>query len=109
LVRFLLIGPEAALLTVIDPKTKRSMELPDLDKAPPGRVRRALVRRKQAAPLNRITAMNANDPVVSVRANRRVRRLVRNHRDFGVAVERARFPTPGGGFINGSTMVVRRA
>jgi Protein of unknown function (DUF4238) len=108
LVRFLPLAPDAALLTAIDPKTKRSMELPDLDKAPPGRVRRARVTRKQAARLNRITAMNANDLVVSIRASRPVRRLVRNHRDFGVAVEHARFPTPDGGLINGSTMVVRR-
>jgi hypothetical protein len=78
------------------------------NKVPPGRVRRARVTRKQAARLNRITAMNANDLVVSVRASRPVRRLVRHHRDFGVAVEHARFPTPDGGFINGSTMVVRR-
>jgi hypothetical protein len=46
--------------------------------------------------------------VFSVDARRPVRRLVRNHRDFKVAVEHARFPTPGGGYINASTMVVRR-
>ena len=37
-----------------------------------------------------------------------MRRLVRNYRDFKVAVEHARFPTPSGGYINASTVVVRR-
>ena len=64
--------------------------------------------RKQVARLNRVTVMNADELVFAVEASRPVRRLVRNHRDFKVAVEHARFPTPGGGYINASTMVVRR-
>ncbi len=106
--RFLPLAPDRALLTVIDPTTTRPAELPDLEKTPPGRVCRARVTRKQAARLNRITVMNADELVLSVGANRPVRRLVRNHRDFRVAIEHARFSTPEGGYINGSTMVVRR-
>jgi hypothetical protein len=108
LVRFLPLAPDFAVLTVIDPTTKRSADLPDLEKAPPGRVRHARVNRKQAACLNRITVMNAEELVLSVEANRAVRRLVHNHRDFTVAVVHARFPTPDGGYINAGTMVVRR-
>jgi hypothetical protein len=106
--RFLPLAPDLALLTVIDPATKRSTALPDLEKAPPGRVHHAGVTRKQAARLNRVTVMNADELVFSVNACRPVRRLVRNHRDFKVAVEHARFPTPDGGYINASTVVVRR-
>ena len=106
--RFLPLAPDLALLAVIDPATKRSTALPDLEKAPPGRVRQARVTREQVARLNRVTVMNADELVFAVEASRPVRRLVRNHRDFKVAVERAHFRAPGGGYINASTMVVRR-
>ena len=108
LIRFLPLAPDMALLAVVDPTTKRSTELPDLEKTPPGRVRQANVNRKQAARLNRVTVMNADELVFGVEANRPVRRLVRNHRDFTVVVEHARFPTPGGGYINAATMMIRR-
>jgi hypothetical protein len=108
LVRFLPLAPDFALLTVIDPTIKRPAELPDFEKAPPGRVRRAGVTRKQAARLNRVTVMNADELVLSVGASSPVRRLVHNHRDFRVVIEHARFSTPDGGYINGSSVVVRR-
>jgi hypothetical protein len=44
-------------------------------------------------------------PTSPVGANSPVRHLVRNHRDFRVAIEHPRFSTPGSGYINGSTMV----
>ncbi len=106
--RFLPLAPDFALFAVIDPTTKRSTALPDLEKAPPGRVRHARVTRRQVARLNRVTVMNADELVFAVEASRPVRRLVRNHRDFRVAVEQARFPTPDGGHINAATMVLRR-
>jgi hypothetical protein len=108
LIRFLPLAPDLALLTTIDPTIKRSATLPNLEKTPAGHVRHANVTRKQAARLNRATVMNADELVFSVEAGRPVRRLVRNHRDFKVAVEHARFPAPHGGYINASTMVVRR-
>ncbi|NWG26433.1 MAG: DUF4238 domain-containing protein [Pseudorhodoplanes sp.] len=108
LVRFLPLAPDFALVTVIDPTTTRLADLPDLEKAPPGRVSRARVTRKQAARLNRVTVMNADELILSAKADRPVRRLVRNHRDFNLAVEHTRFATPSGGHINGATMVVRR-
>lgn len=108
LIRFLPLAPDMALLAVIDPTTKRSTDLPDLEKTPPGRVRHAQVTRKQAARFNRVTVMNADELVFSVEASRPVRRLVRNHQDFKVAVEHARFPTPRGGYINAATMMIRR-
>jgi hypothetical protein len=106
--RFLPLAPDMALFTVIDPTTKRPTALPDLEKVPPGQVRHSPITRKQAARLNRVTVMNADELVFGVEASRPARRLVRNHRDFKVAVEHARFPTPDGGYINGSTVVVRR-
>jgi hypothetical protein len=106
--RFLPLAPDLALFATIDPTTKRSTELPNLEKTPPGRVHHAQVTRKQAARLHRVTVINADELVFSVEACRPVRRLVRNHRDFKVAVEHARFPTPSGGYINASTVVVRR-
>lgn len=108
LVRLLPLAPDLALLTVIDPTMKRSAELSDLEKTPPGRVRHGRVTRKQAARLNRITVMNADELVLSVREGRPVRRLVRNHRDFVVSVKHERIPTPDGAHISASTMVVRR-
>jgi hypothetical protein len=108
LVRFLPLAPDFALLAVIDPTATRLADTPDLEKAPPGRVRRAQVTRKQAARLNRVTVMNADELVFSVKADRPVRRVVRNHKDFNVAVERTRFSIPDGGYINGATMVLRR-
>jgi hypothetical protein len=108
LARFLPLAPDLALFTAIDPGRKLSTELPDLERAPPGKVSRGQVTRRQAARLNRITVMNADELVLSARANRPALRLVRNHRDFGVVLDHARFPTPDGGFINASTMMVRR-
>jgi hypothetical protein len=108
LMRFLPLAPDMALFTVIDPTTKRSTALPDLEKAPPGQVRHSPITRRHAARLNRVTVMNADELVFGAEAFRPARRLVRNHRDFKVAVEHARFPTPGGGYINGSTVIVRR-
>lgn len=106
--RFLPLSPDLALFAVIDPTIRRSTALPDLEKAPPGRVRRVEVKRKQVARLNRVTVMNADELVFSPEALRPVRRLVRNHRDFKVTVEHTRFPTPEGGYITASTLVVRR-
>jgi len=108
LTRFLPLAPGMALLAVIDPTTKRSGDLPDLDRLPPGRVHRARVTRKQTARLNRVVVMNADELAFGVQVSAPVRRLVRNHREFRVAVEHARLPTPGGGYINGSTVMVRR-
>ncbi|SCB41418.1 Protein of unknown function [Bradyrhizobium shewense] len=108
LARFLPLAPDLALFTAIDPGRKLTTELPDLERAAPGKVRRGNVTRKQAARLNRVTVMNADELVFSTRANGPVGRLVRNHRDFSVFVDHARFPTPDGGFLNASTMMVRR-
>ena len=108
LTRFLPLAPDYALLTTIDRRRKLSAELPDLEKAPPGKVSAGTVSRRQAARLNRVTVMNADELVLSGRANRPERRLVRNHRDFAVVTDQARFPTPDGGYINAFTMMVRR-
>ena len=106
--RFLPLAPDLALFAVIDPTIKRSTALPNLEKTPPGRVRHVRVKRKQVARLNRVTVMNADELVFGVEASRPVRRVVRNHRDFKVAVEHMRSPTPNGGYITASTVVVRR-
>jgi hypothetical protein len=108
LVRFLPLAPDRALLTVIDPKIQRVADIDDLDKVSPGRIRQAPVTRKQAAKLNRITVMNADELVLAVNESRAVRRLVRNHRDFIVAVKSERMPLPNGGHISAATMVVHR-
>ena len=106
--RFLPLTPDLALFAIIDPTIKRSTALPDLENTPQGRVRHVRVKRKQVARLNRVTAMNADELVFGVEASRPVRRLVRNHRYFKVALESTRFPTPSGGYITASTVVVRR-
>jgi hypothetical protein len=54
------------------------------------------------------TAVPPHQDSAASTSNSPVRRLVRNHRDFRVAIEHARFSTPDGGYINGSTVVVRR-
>jgi Protein of unknown function (DUF4238) len=106
--RLLPLAPDLALFAVIDPTIKRSTALPTLEKTPPGRVRHIKVKRKQVARLNRVTVMNADELVFGVEASRPVRRLVRNHHDFKVAVEHTRFPSPSGGYITAATVVVRR-
>ena len=108
LTRILPLAPDFALLTTIDSGKKLAIDLPDLEKAPPGKISRGRVTRREAARLNRITVMNADELILSGRSDSPVRRLVRNHRDFGVVIDHARFPTPDGGFINASTMTVRR-
>jgi hypothetical protein len=108
LVRFLPLAPDLAVLFVPD-RTKRREALgaPDLSQPPPGTVRRAAVSRKGAVHLNRITVMNADKLVFSTFVDRRVRRLVRNHRRFGIAVDHVQLPMAGGP-IMASTLVVRQ-
>jgi len=57
--------------------------------------------------INRITVMNADKLVFSTFVDRRVRRLVRNHRRFGIAVDHVQLPMAGGP-IMASTLVVRQ-
>jgi hypothetical protein len=108
LVGFLPLAPDLALLTAIDPKLQRAVNIDDLDKVSPGRVQHARVTRKQVAKLNRVVVMNADELLLSVDESPSVRRLIRNHRDFVVAVESERMPLPNGGHINAATMVIRR-
>jgi hypothetical protein len=51
--------------------------------------------------------MNADQLVFSSSESRPVRRLVRNHRRFGLAVEHMKLPTPDG-HITGAMLVVRQ-
>ena len=105
LARFLPLAPDIAILTVADARRREGLVLPDLSRPPPGTVRRRSVGRKRAAMLNRITVMNADQIVFSATENRGVRRLVRNHRRFGLAVK----PIPmGAATIVASTLVVRQ-
>jgi ATP-dependent helicase/nuclease subunit B len=68
---------------------------------------RRVVDRKRVAQLNRITVMNADQLVFSLMEHKRVRRLVRNHRRFGIAVDHVQIPKSGGPLI-ASTLVVRQ-
>jgi hypothetical protein len=108
LIRFLPLAPDFAVLAVIDPTTKRSADLPDLEKAAPGRIRYGRVTRKQVARLNRVLVMNADELIFTTRPSRPIRRLVRNHHDFRIATDHARFPTPGGQHLTAATMILRR-
>ena len=108
LVRFLPLAPDLALLTVNDPRIKRIDELSDLEKMPPGRVRYGRVTRKQATRLNRVTVMNADEMVFSIEKSVRMRRLVRNHREFSISVKHEHVPMPGGAYLNASTLIVHR-
>jgi hypothetical protein len=106
--RFLPLAPDLGIITVIDhAKARQEGAFPDLSKPPPGTISRGLVDRRRAMQLNRIIVMNADQLVFSSIEDKRVRRLVRNHRDFGIAVDHMRIPTPDG-YISGSTLVVRR-
>lgn len=51
-----------------------------IKRAQPGRVPPRTGNSQQAARLNRITVMNADELILSVRTSKPVRRLVRNHR-----------------------------
>jgi hypothetical protein len=109
LVRFLPLGPDIAILTVINLRKRREeLKLPDLSGPPPGKCfRRQLVHRKDVVKLNRITVMNADQFVFASSESKPVRRLVRNHRRFGLAVDRVKI-TGRGAPLTASTLVVRQ-
>jgi hypothetical protein len=108
LTRFLPLGPDLAVLAVIDrSKLGQGLALPDLTKPTPGTVKRIRVGRSAVTKLNRITAMNADQLVFSSAFDRKVRRLVRNHRRFGLAVDQMKMPTPNG-FLRGATLAVKQ-
>ena len=109
LTRFLPLAPDLAIVATIDrAKLQPKLANPDLSRPPPGTIRRRLVtRRNEVARLNRIVVMNADQLIFCSTENRAVRRLVRNHRRFGIAVDHIKFPTPDGE-ISGSRLVVRQ-
>jgi uncharacterized protein DUF4238 len=107
LTRFLPLAPDLGILTVAKAMRREGLALPDPDllKPPPGTVRRRSVGRKRAAMLNRITVMNADQLVFTTTEKRQVRRLIRNHRRFGLAVESIPM---GAGPVTGAMLVVRQ-
>jgi hypothetical protein len=108
LIRFLPLAPDLAVLFVADRTMRReALGVPDLSQPPPGTIRRATVSRKGVVRLNRITVMNADKLVFSTFADRRVRRLVRNHRHFSIAVDHVQLPMASGP-IKAATLVVRQ-
>jgi hypothetical protein len=109
LTRFLPLGPDLAIIAVMDrTKIRHGYTITDLSSPPPGKIRSRLVdRRRIVAQLNRVTVMNADQLVLSITKSKALRRLVRNHRRFGIGVEHMKFRTPDG-YINGSTLVVRQ-
>jgi hypothetical protein len=109
LVRFLPLAPNLALLGALDRKVRREeLSLPDLSKPPPGTLRRWIIdRRKGVARLNRVTIMNADRLIFAPTESRAVRRLVRNHRRFGIAADHVQFQM-GGNRLSVSTLVVRQ-
>lgn len=108
LIRFLPLAPDLAILTVADlTKRREKLTFPDLSQPPPRILQGRIVDRKRVVKLNRITVMNADQFVFSSREDRRVRRLVRSHRRFGIAVDRVEIQHQGAPFI-ASTLVVRQ-
>ncbi len=108
LIRFLPLAPDLAILTVADlTKGREKPAFPDLSQPPPRILRGRIVDRKRAVKLNRITVMNADQFVFSSTEDRRVRRLVRNHRRFGIAVDRVEIQHRGAPLI-ASALVVRQ-
>lgn len=108
LTRFLPLAPDLAVLTVIDPRKKRNVDASvAIKELRPGSFSRRRISRGHAAHLNRVTVMNAGEIVLGSQPNRHSRRLVRNHRRFALSVQNEKFPIPGG-YISGSTLVVRQ-
>jgi hypothetical protein len=110
LIRFLPLSPDLAIMTAMDrAKIRRAADqIPDLSELRPGKIQRARINRKKAMELNRVVAMNADQIIFSSKEERRVRRIVRSHRNFGIATDHVKIPTLGGGYISGSTLVVRQ-
>jgi len=109
LIRFLPLAPDLAILAVIDRRKLRNESTPpDLSKPTPGIIRRAFATRKRVAKFNRIIAMNADELILCSKKDHHVRRWVHNHRKFSVAVDHVKIPSPDGGHISGSTLVVRQ-
>jgi Protein of unknown function (DUF4238) len=106
--RFLPLAPDLAILAVADRTKIREGFVPDLSKPAPGSIWRGSINSKKAvALLNRAVVMNADEHVFSFGMERGARRLVRSHRDFGVAVDHVKIPRPDG-HISASTLVVRQ-
>jgi Protein of unknown function (DUF4238) len=108
LTRFLPLAPDLAVITTIDYlRVQQGLAAPDLSKPPLGAIRHGWIDRKRVMQLNRVVVMNADQHVFSLAEERRVRRLVRNHRNFGLAVGRVEIPMPGGNIV-GSWPTVRQ-
>jgi hypothetical protein len=84
---------------------KEGLELPDLTKPAPGTIKRIRVGRKAVAMLNEL--LRCRQVGFFIDFDRRVRRLIRNHRRFGLAVDQMKMPTPNG-FLSGATLVVKQ-
>jgi hypothetical protein len=108
LTRFLPLAPDLAIVAMIDPGKKREVDpATALTNLRPGLLRRYRIQRRAAARFNRIVAMNADTMVLCSEPDRHVRRLVRNHRRFGIDILQEKFRTPDG-YISGSTLMVRQ-
>jgi hypothetical protein len=104
LMRFLPLAPDLAILSVPRPNKRREDLPPPGPSSPPiGTVRGGVVDRKRVVRLNRVTIMNADKLVFGLSEDRRVARLIRNHRRFGIAVDRVAM-----GPLKASTLVVRQ-
>jgi tetratricopeptide (TPR) repeat protein len=82
LIRFLPLAPDMALLAVVDPTTKRSTELPDLEKTPPGRLRRAQIR-FQVAVINPLMHVKGYAAPETKAAVERARQLIEQSEALG--------------------------
>lgn len=107
--RFLPLAPDLGILVLIEHGRSKDLSGADYDSfSSPGNLKFGAVDRSKAKELNRAIVMNADGFVFTNQPNEAVKRLVENHRDYGLRIDHIGFPVPNG-HIHGSILRIGKA